>query len=64
MDERVSGIIGKRDLVVEFAKGIIFQLAALHSYDECKLVFIYDKEEILKGLTIKDITIVKRWMLL
>lgn len=44
-DERVSGIIGKRDLVVEFAKGIIFQLAALHSYDECKFVFIYDKEE-------------------
>lgn len=44
-DERVSGIIGKRDLVVEFAKGIIFQLAALHSYDECKFVFIYDNEE-------------------
>jgi DNA segregation ATPase FtsK/SpoIIIE, S-DNA-T family len=46
VDERVSGIIGKRDLVVEFAKGIIFQLAALHSYDELKLVFLYDKEEL------------------
>ncbi|MFP7299906.1 type VII secretion protein EssC [Neobacillus niacini] len=45
IEERISGIIGKRDLVVEFAKGIIFQLAALHSYDELKLVFIYDKEE-------------------
>ena len=45
MDERVSGIIGKRETVVEFAKGIIFQLAALHSYDELKFVFIYDKEE-------------------
>lgn len=45
MEERITGIIGKRDHVVEFAKGIIFQLASLHSYDELKLVFIYDKEE-------------------
>jgi DNA segregation ATPase FtsK/SpoIIIE, S-DNA-T family len=44
-EERVSGIIGDRENVVDFVKGIIFQLASLHSYDELKMVFIYDKSE-------------------
>ncbi len=44
-DNRVSGVIGQRKFVVEFAKGLIIQLAALHSYDEVKMVFIYDKNE-------------------
>jgi len=41
----VSGIIGKKEQVIEFAKGLIIQLAALYSYDEVKFVFIYDKDE-------------------
>ncbi|WP_042462813.1 type VII secretion protein EssC [Neobacillus dielmonensis] len=45
IEERVTGIIGKRGNAVAFAKGIILQLAALHSYDELKLVFLYDQDE-------------------
>ncbi|MCM3567291.1 type VII secretion protein EssC [Neobacillus mesonae] len=45
MEERVSGIIGKREKVTSFVKGMIFQLAALHSYDELKFVFLYDESE-------------------
>lgn len=41
----VSGVIGEREQVVEFAKGLIIQLAALYSYDEVKFVFVYDKAE-------------------
>ncbi|WP_210364449.1 type VII secretion protein EssC [Bacillus sp. REN3] len=44
-EERVSGIIGKREEVKSFVQGLIFQLTALHSYDELKLVFIYDEFE-------------------
>lgn len=44
-DEYVSGIIGKREDVTEFVKGLIIQCAALYGYDEVKFVFIYDKEE-------------------
>jgi DNA segregation ATPase FtsK/SpoIIIE, S-DNA-T family len=41
----VSGIIGRRSRVTDFVKGLIMQLAALHSYDEVKFVFIYDSRE-------------------
>lgn len=41
----ISGVIGERRRVVDFAKGLIIQLAALYSYDEVKFVFVYDKEE-------------------
>lgn len=44
-ENHVSGVIGERKQVVEFAKGLIIQLAALYSYDEVKFVFIFDKEE-------------------
>ena len=44
-DNHVSGVIGERQQVVSFAKGLIIQLAALYSYDEVKFVFIYDKKE-------------------
>ncbi|GHH98746.1 type VII secretion protein EssC [Neobacillus kokaensis] len=45
IEERVSGIIGKREKVASFVKGLIFQLSALHSYDEVKFVFLYDQSE-------------------
>ena len=41
----ISGIIGNRNSVTNLVKGLIVQLAALHSYDELKFVFIYDKKE-------------------
>ncbi len=44
-DNYISGVIGQRNKVVDFAKGLIFQIASLYSYDEVKLVFIYDEAE-------------------
>ena len=44
-DNYISGVIGERKTVKEFAKGFIIQLAALYSYDEVKFVFLYDKED-------------------
>lgn len=44
-ENHVSGVIGERKQVVEFAKGLIIQLAALYSYDEVKFVFLFDKKE-------------------
>ena len=44
-DNFVSGVIGDRNQVVAFAKGLIIQLSALYSYDEVKFVFLYDEEE-------------------
>ncbi len=44
-DNFISGIIGDRNVVVEFAKGLIIQLAALYSYDETKFIFLYDESE-------------------
>ncbi|KAA0549164.1 type VII secretion protein EssC [Bacillus sp. BGMRC 2118] len=45
IEEKISGVIGNRDLVKDFVKGLIIQLTTLHSYDELKLVFIYDEAE-------------------
>lgn len=41
----ISGVIGERKQTIDFAKGLIIQLAALYSYDEVKFVFLFDKEE-------------------
>ncbi|KKK39017.1 hypothetical protein WQ57_05710 [Mesobacillus campisalis] len=45
IEDRITGIIGSRPEVKDFVKGLIFQLASLHSYDELKLVFLYDDSE-------------------
>lgn len=44
-DNYISGVIGDRKQTIEFAKGLIFQLASLYSYDEVKMVFVYDENE-------------------
>ena len=44
LDESV-GVIGKKEELNSFVKGLIIQLAALYSYDEVKLVVLYDKED-------------------
>ena len=45
VEELVSGVIGDRKKVIDFVKGLLFQLTSLHSYDELKLVFLYDKDD-------------------
>lgn len=44
LDESI-GIIGRKSDLNGFVKGLIIQLAALYSYDEVKLVVLYDKED-------------------
>ncbi len=41
----IAGIIGDKEDIKEFAKGLVFQLAAYYSYDEVKMVFLYDESE-------------------
>ena len=45
LDDYVSGIIGNRNKVKEFAKGLLIQIASLYSYDEVKIVFLCDEGE-------------------
>jgi DNA segregation ATPase FtsK/SpoIIIE, S-DNA-T family len=44
-EDWISGIIGKREHVLPLVKSLIFQTTALHSYDEVKLVFLYNQKE-------------------
>ena len=44
-EDYVSGIIGERKKTIEFVKKMVFQLVSFYSYDEVKLVFLYDKNE-------------------
>lgn len=44
-EDYISGIVGDRKLVLQYVKNLIVQLVTLHSYDEVKLVFIFDKDE-------------------
>ena len=44
-EDYISGVIGDRKKVKELAKGIIFQLASLYSYDELKMIFIYSEKD-------------------
>lgn len=52
----ISGIIGEnKKIVADFVKGLIIRIAALHSYDELKIVIIADENnkeqwEVLKWL--------------
>lgn len=44
-DNFVSGVIGEQKNVFDFAKGVIFQIASQYSYDEVKMVFLYDESD-------------------
>ncbi|WP_462410817.1 type VII secretion protein EssC [Neobacillus sp. Marseille-QA0830] len=44
-ENHISGVIGARKQAIDFVKGLIFQLTSLYSYDEVKLVFVYDQNE-------------------
>ena len=41
-DNYISGVIGEKNDIVSFAKGLLIQLSALYSYDEVKFVVLYD----------------------
>lgn len=44
-ENHVTGVIGARNNVLNFANGMILQLASLYSYDEVKFVFLYDEKK-------------------
>ncbi len=44
-DRFVSGFYANHTLLLEYAKNLILQLTVLHSYDEVKLVVLYDEED-------------------
>ena len=48
VENHVSGIIGEKAVLIEYLKGIILQISALHSYDEVKLVVLYNEEDDIK----------------
>lgn len=41
----ISGVYAERQYLFSYAKSLILQIAALHSYDEVKLVLIYDESD-------------------
>ncbi|MDE7098450.1 MAG: type VII secretion protein EssC [Ruminococcus sp.] len=41
----ICGVSGEKDISCEFIKSLVIQLASLYSYDELKLVFIYDSND-------------------
>ncbi|WP_138755922.1 type VII secretion protein EssC [Paenibacillus sinopodophylli] len=45
LEDRIIGIIGSRNSVTDLIKGLILQLSSLHSYDELKFVFMYNRSE-------------------
>lgn len=45
LENKVTGVIGNRKEVINFANGIILQLATLYSYDELKFVFVFNESE-------------------
>lgn len=44
-DDVIVGLIGPRDSEISLIRSLILQMVALHSYDEVKLVLIYDPQE-------------------
>ena len=44
-DTRICGLLGQRQLVLAYIWCLILQVAALHSYDEVKMVFFVKAEE-------------------
>lgn len=44
-DTGILGIIGNYEERMEYLKGLLMQLCTHHSYQEMKLVFIYDRAD-------------------
>lgn len=46
MDTYVCGIQGQRQRVIDFIESLILQIAMFHSYDEVKMVFLVDENDL------------------
>lgn len=46
IDHFICGVTGNRSLQLDFVRGFINQIAMTHSYDEVKLVFLIDPQEL------------------
>lgn len=44
-EDYISGVIGNEKEIKEFAKGFIIELASLYSYDEVKMIFLYNETD-------------------
>ncbi len=44
-EDAITGVIGRRSDTVQFAKSLLFQLVALHSYDEVKVIIICNEAD-------------------
>ncbi len=49
----ISGVVGKRNDILAFAKGLILQMVTYYSYDEFKLVLLIDPVELEEIRTIR-----------
>lgn len=45
-DTYICGVQGQRKRVIEFIKSLLLQIAVFHSYDEVKMVFLTDKNDL------------------
>lgn len=43
--ERINGVVGNRKQVMQFVQNILLQLTTTHSYDDVKLVFLADTDD-------------------
>ena len=45
-DTHVCGIVGQRDRVINYIRQLVLQIATFHSYDEVKMIFLLNGEEL------------------
>lgn len=45
MEQKTIGLIGQRDKIIKNVKCMVLNIAALHSFDEVKMLFIYNENE-------------------
>lgn len=55
MDNNMLGMIGDRNITVDTAMSSIVHLSALHSYDELKIICVYNKKEAHKWEWVKQL---------
>ncbi len=51
----ISGLIGHESLTSDYVKELVLQLAAFHSYDDLKIIFLTDEENKHKWSSFKNI---------
>ncbi len=46
VEDNVCGVLGNREMELDFVKRILMQLVLLHSYDEVKVIFLADSRDL------------------